>query len=355
MGEARLYFGPFMLDRAGRRLLRGNAPVEVSPRYFDALCLLLAAPGELVTKDRFMDEVWRGIPVTDEALTQCIRALRRALGDDAAAPRYIATVPKHGYRFVADVGTAPAQQPLVTPAPVPAPVSAAWWPIILGGTIGGLVAGLAGGLAYGFAAIASAPPGTVGGTSILLVMVAVTAAIAALGAAGVSIGMAFAHRRASAAGRVAGAAFAVGGALGGLIVGAVTELIGADALALLFGGAPAHMTGAGEGVLLGGGVGLALWITARVPAGLRTAAAALIGAMTGLLITALGGRLFAGSLAALTDRFAGSRMDFAALGALVGEDGLGPRALALTAVLESALFAAAICWAIRRFTPAAPP
>jgi len=52
-----------------------------------------------------MDEVWRGIPVTDEALTQCIRTLRKQLGDDAARPRFIETVPKHGYRFIATVGS----------------------------------------------------------------------------------------------------------------------------------------------------------------------------------------------------------------------------------------------------------
>src|SRR6185503_19790630 len=56
-----------------------------------------------ISKDRFLDEVWRGVPVTDEALTQCIKTLRRQLGDDAARPRFIETVPKHGYRFVAPV------------------------------------------------------------------------------------------------------------------------------------------------------------------------------------------------------------------------------------------------------------
>ena len=96
-------FGEFAVDVAERRLLDGGAPVELSARYFDALVLLLAEAGRLVTKDRFMAEVWGGIPVTDEALTQCIRTLRRALDDDAAAPKYIETVPRHGYRFIAPV------------------------------------------------------------------------------------------------------------------------------------------------------------------------------------------------------------------------------------------------------------
>ena len=89
--------------RADRQLRRGGEPVELSSRYFDALALLVAERGRLVTKDRFMGEVWRGIPVTDEALTQCIKTLRRQLGDDAARPRFIETVPKHGYRFIAEL------------------------------------------------------------------------------------------------------------------------------------------------------------------------------------------------------------------------------------------------------------
>ncbi|MGQ0661927.1 winged helix-turn-helix domain-containing protein, partial [Sphingosinicella sp.] len=96
-------FDRFLLDPADRRLSRDGAPVELNARYLDALTLLVSEAGRLVSKDRFLDEVWRGVPVTDEALTQCIRTLRRQLGDDAARPRFIETVPKHGYRFVATV------------------------------------------------------------------------------------------------------------------------------------------------------------------------------------------------------------------------------------------------------------
>ena len=96
-------FGNFVVDARERRLLAGDAPVEVSARYFDALLLLVGEAGRLVSKERFMAEVWQGMPVTDEALTQCIRSLRRALGDSATRPRFIETVPRHGYRFVAPV------------------------------------------------------------------------------------------------------------------------------------------------------------------------------------------------------------------------------------------------------------
>ena len=96
-------FDRFHLDPHDRQLRRDEMPVELNSRYLDALMLLVREKGRLVSKDRFLDEVWRGVPVTDEALTQCIKTLRRQLGDDAASPRFIETVPKHGYRFVADV------------------------------------------------------------------------------------------------------------------------------------------------------------------------------------------------------------------------------------------------------------
>ena len=107
--------------RADRRLKRDGEPVELNARYLDALALLVREPGRLVSKDRFLDEVWRGVPVTDEALTQCIKTLRRQLGDNASRPRFIETVPKHGYRFIAPVevmdrGAAPARAPKPCPA-----------------------------------------------------------------------------------------------------------------------------------------------------------------------------------------------------------------------------------------------
>src|SRR5918997_678037 len=96
-------FDHFSLDPGDRQLKRDGVPVELNARYLDALTLLATEAGKLVSKDRFLDEVWNGVPVTDEALTQSIKTLRRVLGDDAASPRFIETVPKHGYRFIAPV------------------------------------------------------------------------------------------------------------------------------------------------------------------------------------------------------------------------------------------------------------
>src|SRR5918995_7034741 len=133
-------FDRFILDPRDRRLSRDEAPVELNARYLDALALLVREAGRLVSKDRFLDEVWRGVPVTDEALTQCIKTLRRQLGDDAANPRFIETVPKHGYRFIAPVQAA-------GPEPVSRTVvgSQGWRQLLMiggAGTIGAGVAGL---------------------------------------------------------------------------------------------------------------------------------------------------------------------------------------------------------------------
>ena len=65
-------FDNFQLDPAERQLRQDGEPIEINARYLDALTLLVREQGKLVSKDRFLDEVWRGVPVTDEALTQCI-------------------------------------------------------------------------------------------------------------------------------------------------------------------------------------------------------------------------------------------------------------------------------------------
>src|SRR5690606_40543386 len=95
-----------------RQLRRCDDLVELTSRYLDALILLLREQGKLGSKERFLDEVWGGIPVTEEALTQGIRTLRKQLGDSVANPRFIETVPKHGYRFIAPVGAAEAARAL---------------------------------------------------------------------------------------------------------------------------------------------------------------------------------------------------------------------------------------------------
>lgn len=139
-------FGTFELDCDNRQLQRRGTPIELGSRYFDALTLLVARRGELVSKDTFMDDVWQGIPVTDEALTQCIRHLRRALSDNATNPRIIQTVPKHGYRFIAAI----SPQADAAPHTHASRIAGAC-------TVSGLMAGAMAGLFYGVAAGSAAP------------------------------------------------------------------------------------------------------------------------------------------------------------------------------------------------------
>ncbi len=94
-------FGPFEADAAERRLLRDGQVVPLTQKSFALLGCLLSRPGRLFTKAELFDTVWAGTVVTDAALSRVIRELRIALGDDANAPRYIATAHRLGFRFVA--------------------------------------------------------------------------------------------------------------------------------------------------------------------------------------------------------------------------------------------------------------
>src|SRR5205085_1620021 len=82
-------------------------------KYLDVLLLLVSRCGQLVEKASIFEEIWSGVFVTDAALTQCIKDIRKQLGDDAANPRYIKTVPKHGYVFIGEViASSPDDAPL---------------------------------------------------------------------------------------------------------------------------------------------------------------------------------------------------------------------------------------------------
>lgn len=336
-------FEDFHLDPANRRLERAGEPVELNARYLDALILLAGEPGQLISKDRFMAEIWRGIPVTDEALTQCIRTLRRQLGDDATSPRFIETVPKHGYRFVAkvDAGTAPLSR---TPLPT-LPSARDEATLTIGfGILGGAIAGLIGGLIYGLAG-ASQPQAGIGATSVLLVLLCVTLLLSTVGGAGVSIGIAAANALSERPWRWS----ILGGAAGGFLIGAAGKLLGLDAFSLLLGQSPGDITGGLEGALLGGGAGLGVWLAhRRGPPRFRRAAilGGLAGGGAGLLTALIGGRLLAGSLALLAGQFPNSRLRLDQIGALLGEAGFGPIAQALSATLEGTLFGACTVGAI---------
>ncbi|HEU4696362.1 MAG TPA: winged helix-turn-helix domain-containing protein [Sphingomicrobium sp.] len=336
-------FDRFVLDTGDRRLKADGEPVELNGRYFDALALLVADQGKLVSKDRFLAEVWRGVPVTDEALTQCIRTLRRQLGDDAGRPKFIETVPKHGYRFIEPVEVLGGEARRATAT---AARDDPWRRFLLvggWGTAGGAVGGAIGGLAYGLAGASQAtPPGT-GTISVLLVLLCLTMFVGIVGAAGVSFAIATSEIARSRSWQW----LTLAGAAGGLFVGALGKLLGLDAFTLLVGHSPAEITGAMEGLILGATVGLATFFGGKAASiGRAMGLAAALGALAGTAIALLGGRLMLGSMAILTHGFPQSRLRVDHFGRYFGESGFGPTALTVTAALEGALFTCCVVGAI---------
>lgn len=89
------------------RIRRGDIVERLRPKAMDVLCLLAASPGDVVERDRILGEVWGRTAVTDEPLTATIGELRRLLGDRRGTPAYIETIPKRGYRLLADVEPLP--------------------------------------------------------------------------------------------------------------------------------------------------------------------------------------------------------------------------------------------------------
>jgi DNA-binding winged helix-turn-helix (wHTH) protein/TolB-like protein/Tfp pilus assembly protein PilF len=96
-------FGPFSLDPKERVLSREGEPVPLTPKVFDALLALVESSGQLIKKEVLINRLWPDAIVEERGLTQNIFLLRKALGDNGGETKYIETVPKHGYRFIAEV------------------------------------------------------------------------------------------------------------------------------------------------------------------------------------------------------------------------------------------------------------
>jgi serine/threonine-protein kinase len=130
--DARAYdFGGFRLELGSRRLLRDGVTVVITVKAFDTLATLVEHAGRVVDKDELMRRVWPDAIVEEANLSQQIFLLRKALGEGPRDHRFVATVPRRGYRFVADVvavndalptassdATAPALQTVSTKTPM---------------------------------------------------------------------------------------------------------------------------------------------------------------------------------------------------------------------------------------------
>ncbi|HJS58366.1 MAG TPA: winged helix-turn-helix domain-containing protein [Vicinamibacteria bacterium] len=109
MGEARpvLRFGVFELDLEARQLRRSGIPVHLTRQAFSVLRLLVSGAGRVITRGELRRALWTdGTHVEFErGINFCINQVRVALRDDARAPRFVETLPRVGYRFVAEVGS----------------------------------------------------------------------------------------------------------------------------------------------------------------------------------------------------------------------------------------------------------
>jgi DNA-binding winged helix-turn-helix (wHTH) protein/tetratricopeptide (TPR) repeat protein len=119
----RVRFDKFELDEANATLLGDGKTVDLAPTPFAVLCVLVRQPGSLLTKHALLDEVWGHRFVSDSVLKTAISDLRAALHDDARQPRFIETVSRRGYRFIAGTsaihGRSPADSsasPALSPA-----------------------------------------------------------------------------------------------------------------------------------------------------------------------------------------------------------------------------------------------
>src|SRR2546430_8061714 len=109
-------FPPFRLDYTNECLWRARERIDLTPKAFGVLKELVGAGGELVSKERLLDAVWSETFVGDAVLKVCVGQIRRALGDPCRSPRFIETVHRRGYRFIAPLESATREaQPFVAP------------------------------------------------------------------------------------------------------------------------------------------------------------------------------------------------------------------------------------------------
>jgi TolB-like protein/DNA-binding winged helix-turn-helix (wHTH) protein/Flp pilus assembly protein TadD len=96
-------FADFTLQASEHHLRRGTQEIYLRPKTFETLLYLVKRHGHLVGKDELLDRVWANTIVTDAAMAHCIEEIRKALGDDAYQPRFLKTIPRVGYKFIAPV------------------------------------------------------------------------------------------------------------------------------------------------------------------------------------------------------------------------------------------------------------
>src|SRR5271170_7719508 len=108
-----LRFGVFELDRDAMELRRNGVPIRLQEQPLRVLAALVERPGEIITREELQERVWGKDTFVDfeQSLNKAVNRLREALNDEAGQPKYVETVPRRGYRFIAPVIGLPMEQP----------------------------------------------------------------------------------------------------------------------------------------------------------------------------------------------------------------------------------------------------
>jgi DNA-binding winged helix-turn-helix (wHTH) protein len=119
-------FGLFEADLAAGELRKRGRKIPLQDQPFQVLALLLQRPGELVSREEFQRALWPGDTFVefDEGLNKAIQKLRQALDDSSDNPRFIETLPRKGYRFIAPVDRTPAEASAAKAQPTPVDANA---------------------------------------------------------------------------------------------------------------------------------------------------------------------------------------------------------------------------------------
>lgn len=368
-------FREFVLSPQRRTLLRDGRELPLIPRYFDLLVFLVERRHQAVHRRDIFDHVWHDVAVSDAALTQAIRTIRRVLDDDSREPRFVRTVSRHGYRFVfADVIEEPDEELTAAAAGVhpgssgsaghqlsadgkivlPGLERPRWVNAAIGGGAAGLVAGGIGALL-----LALVPDGPAS-MDVVPVVALLGGGCGAAGAAGVTAGMSLAGRVDTALTRpmtIAGAVF------GGGVVGLAAQLLGGWTLQTI--GLDVPVSGLIQGLVIGGACGVADLVTSHPAAtvtglaspdmsaeaherGTMIAVFALLCGLAALLLVLAGQPLIGATLNAISHASAGAQTTLAPLGRLLGEPDFGPVTAAVIGTGEGALFGAGLGFGLAR-------
>ena len=145
-------FDDVSIDRDNFQVRKRGELVALTPRAFDVLTYLIEKRARVVEKQELFEQVWKETFVTDNALTRTVKEIRRNLGDNAGAPRYIETIHKRGYRFIGDlkdshevaeakgIGLEPTEKPVSLPTPSSRSVKIWRYRMVIGLTAGALLA-----------------------------------------------------------------------------------------------------------------------------------------------------------------------------------------------------------------------